>query len=67
MSVLIARDVVREPKFTGKGSWQKNKTHCKYGHPYNEDIHQKCNIALGMFNDNIQLLNAAIDYLRRTV
>lgn len=29
-------------------------------------IHQKCNIALGMFKDNIELLKQAIQYLERT-
>lgn len=28
-------------------------------------IHQKCNIAIGMFNENIELLQQAINYLKR--
>ena len=51
-------------RWTNKGAWGAD--HCHTTHKFRGWICHSCNIALGMFKDNIDTLKRSITYLEKT-
>jgi hypothetical protein len=51
-------------KFTEKGGRRRVIDHCHHTNKVRGSICRNCNTGLGMFNDSINLMNKAVEYLK---